>query len=365
MKRKAKENKFKDIREFFSSSKKEFKRTRENLYSKENVENNRVNTVVESLVDLIFKTSEENFEKNKKPKLETSKQEKNAPSRFTNCEKCGVSISIFDEIFHQTFDCPPKPKPKIQMKAKPEVTSNSSAIPQKSEQAKDSRVNMNLKAGSLEDSELLPFVSSPKDSKTLIIEWAIEVPGLGIVQNFLTPEQENEIIEELYKIEWEDSPSFSGSRKQQRFGPHVDFVNNIVGSKKELPFLRYSERLVKQMQEQIPFLENFQPNSQLNNWYRKDLGDSIYFHTDHRGLFADIIISIAVAGDCNILLQSIRNTNEVIAMAFPRRSLVIMSGDARYTWKHSIPNSELLSPNRISITYRTLKPEFLQETNND
>jgi hypothetical protein len=39
-----------------------------------------------------------------------------------------------------------------------------------------------------------------------------------------------------------------------------------------------------------------------------------------------------------------------------------MKADARYKWKHSIPNESLLSPKRISITFREIRQNMEGET---
>ena len=49
----------------------------------------------------------------------------------------------------------------------------------------------------------------------------------------------------------------------------------------------------------------------------------------------------------------------MIRIPLPRRSLVIIAGDARYTWLHSI-RSEDIQSRRIGITFRELSSEFME-----
>ena len=48
-----------------------------------------------------------------------------------------------------------------------------------------------------------------------------------------------------------------------------------------------------------------------------------------------------------------------IDVPMPPRSLLVMSGDARYLWKHSIRRSEI-TKRRLCITIRELSSEFVE-----
>ena len=47
-----------------------------------------------------------------------------------------------------------------------------------------------------------------------------------------------------------------------------------------------------------------------------------------------------------------------VDVPMPPRSLLVMSGDARYLWKHSIRRSEI-TERRLCITIRELSSEFV------
>ena len=47
-----------------------------------------------------------------------------------------------------------------------------------------------------------------------------------------------------------------------------------------------------------------------------------------------------------------------VVVPIPRRSLVILSGQARFLWKHAVLRSDIIS-RRIGITFRELSSEFL------
>jgi alkylated DNA repair dioxygenase AlkB len=76
-------------------------------------------------------------------------------------------------------------------------------------------------------------------------------------------------------------------------------------------------------------------------------------------VFGDVIVCLSLLGDINFVLQSIKSPNVELAFPVPKNSLIVMSKEARYEWKHGIPNEQLLSPIRISVTYRGVKPEAM------
>jgi len=95
---------------------------------------------------------------------------------------------------------------------------------------------------------------------------------------------------------------------------------------------------------------------------KKKLGHSIHFHTDNRGIFGEVVVCVSLCGDCNISMQKVKDKSSVVVVPLPRRSLLILTKAARYEWKHGIPNDNLLSPKRISLTFRAVKREKLKQT---
>ena len=69
------------------------------------------------------------------------------------------------------------------------------------------------------------------------------------------------------------------------------------------------------------------------------------FRMPHRPA-ADVCCSVACHSDFDLQVEAL----------LPRRSLMAMSGEARYVWMHGIKSSHLNSP-RVSITFRKLKKD--------
>jgi len=103
------------------------------------------------------------------------------------------------------------------------------------------------------------------------------------------------------------------------------------------------------------------------NEYCKAKGHFIAPHTDNRYLEGPIIISISLLIDCLMTYTPANSSanpmdsqdNETSSSSpsstsvyLPKRSLLVMEGDARYKWKHAIFNQDLFGERRISLTFR-------------
>jgi len=89
-------------------------------------------------------------------------------------------------------------------------------------------------------------------------------------------------------------------------------------------------------------------------------GQGINPHTDAK-VFGDPIISVSLGSSCEFLFD---NTDLKYSLFLKPRTLVVMSGESRYKWKHSIPNKKndvdpvtkeiVKRGTRVSLTFRIL-----------
>ena len=114
--------------------------------------------------------------------------------------------------------------------------------------------------------------------------------------------------------------------------------------------------------------------------YTPDRGSSIDPHIDDTWLWGERLVTINLLSDTYLLMtpletkgqrtkgtQQIRTNEEelqcvrtrAVKIHMPRRSLLVLYGDARYLWEHSLPR-EAVKSRRIAITLRELTPEFLK-----
>lgn len=150
----------------------------------------------------------------------------------------------------------------------------------------------------------------------------------------------------------------------QDFGPKVNFKKRKVriGSFKGLPAV--SQKLVQRMQQE-PLLANFKPVEQCNLDYHPKRGSAIDPHLDDSWLWGERLVTINMLSDTTLTMSLEEGLPEMglekevrVAVQLPRRSLVVVCGEARHRWKHAI-HREDVQERRVCSTYRELSEEFL------
>lgn len=179
--------------------------------------------------------------------------------------------------------------------------------------------------------------------------------GLYVINNWITPGEEIEIIQFLSKNEWSDD--MSKSRPTQHFG-YKYTISGYSSSTEKLasdwgPLQKIANRLEQEFAEW-----NIKIAQALANMYYKD--SSIGAHVDKE---APLVFGISLINDINMDWTSINDSKKKYRLLIPRFSLYIMSGKSATEWKHSVPKLSKLyytdktidKPNdyfRISITFR-------------
>lgn len=188
----------------------------------------------------------------------------------------------------------------------------------------------------------------------------------------------------------------------QDFGPKVNFKKQKVkfGSFTGLP--NFSKVLWERMKTHA-VLEGFLPVEQCNLDYNSDRGSAIDSHYDDSWLWGERLVSLNLLSDTVLtmtnssadILQLFSSANlsgeptesshlnnaqcglqdsaphsgpqtalvpcsEVeVAICLPRRSLVVLYGKARYSWKHAI-HRQHIKQRRVCSTFRELSAEFMR-----
>jgi alkylated DNA repair dioxygenase AlkB len=102
------------------------------------------------------------------------------------------------------------------------------------------------------------------------------------------------------------------------------------------------------------------PDQMIVNEYEPGAG--IGAHLDH-AVFANAIVSVSLGSTCVMQFSQSRSEHDEHILLEPRSALVL-SGDARHKWMHSIPargsdvwmNRELPRSRRVSLTFRKTLP---------
>lgn len=171
------------------------------------------------------------------------------------------------------------------------------------------------------------------------------IPGLTYIKNFITVEKEQELLAIIQASEFENTLS----RRTQQYGYTYSYGANakVIKAEKEVP---------REFSEIISEIGNF--NQVIVNEYTP--GQGIGAHTDHIYLFGDTIVSVSLLSP---IVMTFTNGSDTVNIFLEARSAVILKGDARYKWKHSIASRKsdtidgvsFQRSTRISITFRNVK----------
>lgn len=179
--------------------------------------------------------------------------------------------------------------------------------------------------------------------------------GLHVIPNWISEEQEQEIVTFLCAGQWETHMSskrptqhFGYRYTIQGYGSSVDKIAKDWGV-----FRNHADRIEKE----FPGIKIVQC---LANLYSKDT--TIGAHRDKE---TPIVFGISVAGDTNMIWTNIRDKSLKYEALVPRRSLYIMCDDAAFEWKHEVPGRKTVKypdltpgPNYGQLTTVVKKPDW-------
>ncbi|KAM9321520.1 alpha-ketoglutarate-dependent dioxygenase alkB homolog 4 [Gastrophryne carolinensis] len=231
--------------------------------------------------------------------------------------------------------------------------------------------------------------------------WWFPFPGVCLIEDFVTEDEEREMVLAMDQDEWRLSQS---GRRKQDFGPKVNFKKQKikVGGFTGLP--SFSRGLWERMQHHSS-LQGFLPVEQCNLDYNSERGSAIDPHYDDSWLWGERLVSLNLLSDTVLTMSSasasplqlmsspfhprseqngtaypkindshctnptkeaaaetratifVPHTEVQVAIELPRRSLVLLYGAARHCWKHAI-HREHIQQRRVCSTFRELSPEF-------
>lgn len=175
------------------------------------------------------------------------------------------------------------------------------------------------------------------------------IEGLLYIPDFLSREEEMALVSEIDKNQWNTDIS----RRRQQYGAEYDIRSKGVENATKVPPIPVWLRpLIEKLSENIPLVDQA-----IINEYKP--GQGIAAHIDSP-VFGGVVISVSLLSDVSMSFQKEGITVEQI---LARRSALILSGEARSQWKHSIDKRYkdridgcLKSRGRrLSITLRSLR----------
>ncbi len=213
-----------------------------------------------------------------------------------------------------------------------------------------------LPANVSQNLEIEPYVApeQPMVSRRCEIH---DVPGLVYLPDFISKDEERSLVDQLDQAEWINPIK----RRVQHYGWRYDYSKRMIDDSARIGDLpEWAMDLARRLLEQR--LVSTLPNQVIVNEYCKDQG--ISKHIDKTDDFAEHIATISLLETWEMIFR--RSKKPKFSIPLERRSVAIMSGDARYKWTHEIPTRKreprhdgggkkrMDRGRRISLTFRAV-----------
>lgn len=182
----------------------------------------------------------------------------------------------------------------------------------------------------------------------------INISGLIYISDFISVQEQDFLLAQIDQQRWLTDLK----RRVQHYGYKYDYKARTVGNDAYLgPLPYWLESLSKKLHDDNIFPSV--PDQVIVNEYLPSQGISA--HIDCVPCFADTIASLSLGSSC-IMEFSNPKTVEKKSTVLEDRSLIVLSGIARYEWQHAIParKSDIINgikterARRVSLTFRNV-----------
>ncbi|OQV24619.1 putative Alpha-ketoglutarate-dependent dioxygenase alkB-like protein 4 [Hypsibius exemplaris] len=183
--------------------------------------------------------------------------------------------------------------------------------------------------------------------------------SMKLWREFVTTQEEEALEKEIDCRFWVDSQS---GRRKQDYGPKVNFKRQKLSLDKFTGLPDFCQPLLRKMsQETGGTLGDFRCAELCNLEYVPQRESGIDGHIDDQWLWGERLITLNLLSSTILTLTPVEAVNgafPLVRVAMPRRSLFMMSGEARHIWKHAIRPVDIHS-RRLAMTFRELTPLFV------
>ena len=189
------------------------------------------------------------------------------------------------------------------------------------------------------------------------------VPGLLYIENFLTREEETELLQHIngpLDVNWiNEKGRFGGTlhRRNQQYGWKYNYETRAAEKTSSMP--EFFDRLIDNIMTKTSIVTE-RPDQVIINEYLP--GQGITPHVDNVEHFGDIVIGVSLLAPTMMKFVELQNHENFTDVYIMPRSLYFITGTARYKFKHSISTDKYDIVNgkqkprkkRISLTFRTV-----------
>jgi alkylated DNA repair dioxygenase AlkB len=198
----------------------------------------------------------------------------------------------------------------------------------------------------------------PEGTRILGLEKDIEVPGLYYIEDFLNPEEQTELLENINSQEWRNTEATGIQRRVQHYG----YIYKYVGRQGSLDTTKPIPEFLKPLQARLEDITHRKFDQIIVNEYKP--GEGIATHSDDPKLFGDTVVSVSLGSGAIMNFNPMNDPKNMKDVYLEPGSAVFLTEDARYSWQHSIAKrktdtlrgKKVARGTRVSITFRYKKP---------
>ena len=176
------------------------------------------------------------------------------------------------------------------------------------------------------------------------------IPGLRYIPEYIDAATHHDLLTVVSALAWKDIP---GQRRMQFYGYTYDYLSRSIKRTGKLP--PWARRIAQRIRD-----EGLSPRTPLQlavNEYAQ--GQGIFTHVD-ADIFDDVVV-ISLGSAC-VMDFADSESDETARLLLEPKSALVLSGDARYRWKHGIaaqPSDEwngqtIQRCRRVSLTFRNI-----------
>jgi alkylated DNA repair dioxygenase AlkB len=174
-----------------------------------------------------------------------------------------------------------------------------------------------------------------------------------VVPDFLTKAEEQELLRKIDAAPWNREMK----RRVQQYGFRYDYKARAVSKRDRLGDLPDWAMEIAQRLVDCDYFATL-PDQVIVNEYEP--GQGISPHTDRTTCFGPAIASLSLGSD--IVMDFIDDVGKSGAVVLPRRSMLVLRGSSRESWRHGIAqrrrdviNAEKFARSRrVSLTFRAV-----------
>lgn len=180
-----------------------------------------------------------------------------------------------------------------------------------------------------------------------------QISGLAYVNNYVDDLAEAELLTAIDAEHW----LADLTRRVQHYGYRYDYkARKVVPSMFLGALPRWTAKLVDSLTADGYMSA---PDQLIVNEYTP--GQGISSHVDCVSCFGPVVCSISLGSSCVMKLSAVNDSRQEMLFLEPR-SLLVLSGESRLSWRHAIParksdtwNSRVIRRGRrVSLTFRTV-----------